>query len=140
MKTCCCCKADKPLSEFWPKQGKCIACKKESDIGRRRYREDRTGLNSTPAARARKRRWMAANRDPLKDAARRAVRNAIVSGVLTRPTECGECGLTAKRIDGINAIQAHHHNGYDHPLEVEWLCPKCHRIHDDAARAAQKEG
>lgn len=61
------------------------------------------------------------------DAARRKANHAIRSGVLVRPVECGRCGTTpAPTSDGRAAIQAHHHD-YNKPLEVEWLCAKCHR-------------
>lgn len=59
--------------------------------------------------------------------ARRAVRAAIKSGVLVRPDTCEKCGqIPARRVDGYSQIQAHHPD-YDKPLDVEWLCCKCHR-------------
>lgn len=28
---------------------------------------------------------------------------------------------------GLLKVEAHHYNGYDHPLDVVWLCPQHHR-------------
>lgn len=61
------------------------------------------------------------------DAAYRLVRNAIKRGELVRPSACQRCGcVPAPTSDGRAAIQAHHHD-YDKPLDVEWICAKCHR-------------
>ena len=54
----------------------------------------------------------------VKRKANRAVQRAIVSGKLIRPTSCEECG-SAGKIDA-------HHEDYSKPLEVNWLCKKCH--------------
>lgn len=77
MKICTACSEAKPADAFYSKTAQCIPCKKAKDKGRRRYRDDRVELNTTPAARARKRRWQQANRDPFKESARLAVRRAI---------------------------------------------------------------
>lgn len=61
-------------------------------------------------------KWNADN--PLKRKAQSAVRTAIRSGKLTKPTNCTECGIEAK-LDG-------HHPDYSKPFEVMWLCRKCH--------------
>jgi hypothetical protein len=45
---------------------------------------------------------------------------ALQSGELIKPDPCDRCGKNAKRIEG-------HHNIYCRPLEVEWLCLRCHR-------------
>lgn len=134
MKICNACHKEKPKEEFYSRTAQCIPCKKAKDFGRRRYREDRSGLNTTEAARERKRRWAKKNNDPIKSSARRAVREAVKKGILIRPEFCSDCRKTATRSDGVTAIQAHHHAGYDKPLEVTWLCPKFHKAHDDAAR------
>ncbi len=64
----------------------------------------------------------------IKAMAYRKVRSAIESGALTRPTFCSRCqAADTKEKSGRHTIQAHHHRGYNHPLDVEWLCPKCHR-------------
>lgn len=63
--------------------------------------------------------------------ARHAVYNAIRSGQLVRPDTCEECGETYPTQSGRAGIQAHHHKGYDHPLDVKWLCIPCHRDADD---------
>lgn len=52
-----------------------------------------------------------------------AVLNAIRTGALTRPATCSECG---KLPTGKSKIHGHHRD-YLKPLEVVWLCTKCHR-------------
>jgi hypothetical protein len=94
--------------------------------------------NTTEAARERKRRWASANRYPVKESARRELRNALKRGDILRPEKCETCGTKAVRSDGVTAIQGHHHN-YSKPLNVEWLCPSCHREVHDAAQSGGKE-
>lgn len=48
-----------------------------------------------------------------------AVQMAINSGALVRPSQCQACGRDGLKIHG-------HHRDYSKPLDVEWLCPKCH--------------
>lgn len=57
-------------------------------------------------------------RHPEKYAAKLAVRWAIKRGDIVRPDRCGKCAT-------IGQVQAHHHD-YTKPLDVEWLCQKCH--------------
>ncbi|MGA3803743.1 hypothetical protein ACI2T7_03570 [Ralstonia nicotianae] len=54
------------------------------------------------------------------------VKAAIKKGILSRPDACSKCGSSPKTKDGRSAIQGHHAD-YSKPLDVEWLCPKCHR-------------
>lgn len=56
--------------------------------------------------------------EPQKYKARNAVNNGIRDGYLARGTECFFCGTSER-------LQAHHHD-YSRPLDVFWLCPKCH--------------
>lgn len=54
---------------------------------------------------------------PEKVRARTAVRGALIAGRLLR-SPCQRCG----------ASKAHaHHHDYSKPLDVEWLCPSCHK-------------
>ena len=56
----------------------------------------------------------------------RKVRDAIKSGELKRPNKCVRCGQKdTKCSDGRSRIQAHHHD-YSRPLDVEWICARCH--------------
>ena len=55
---------------------------------------------------------------PFKAIAQNATNRAIRKGVLIRPNECSECLDICK-------AQAHHDN-YNKPLEVRWLCRMCH--------------
>jgi hypothetical protein len=71
------------------------------------------GQIAKAAATARSRR-----EEPKKWKARNAVNNAIRDGRLERGSACHFCG-TNKR------LQAHHED-YDHPLDVVWLCAGCH--------------
>lgn len=78
-----------------------------------------------------------------KDRARGAVRSALIRGRLVRPDRCQKCGQkppTAK--DGRSLIHAHHHKGYECPLDVEWLCVTCHfeedpRVNGEASGRAK---
>ena len=112
-----------------PRNTRCKACAKIADKGRIRYVYVPSS-NWTESARRRKRIWASLNKDPIKAAARTAVRRAIESGSLTRPELCSNCGNQCKRVDGVSAIQAHHYLGYSNHIEVKWLCPKCHRKAD----------
>ncbi len=46
---------------------------------------------------------------------------AVKSGTVTRATSCEDCGKIPKR-----ALHGHHED-YDKPLDVVWLCAQCHR-------------
>jgi len=52
---------------------------------------------------------------------------AIKKGRIIKPTSCEWCG-SAKR------IQAHHED-YNQPFEIDWLCEKCHRARHEVWRA-----
>ena len=60
-------------------------------------------------------------REPEKYRARYAVGNAIRDGRLSRPQECSSCNVSCEP-EG-------HHDNYDEPLNVRWLCRKCHTAH-----------
>lgn len=64
---------------------------------------------------------------PEKFVAHRAVAVAVRTGRLIKPKTCSKCGAGGW-------IQASH-DDYTKPLQIEWLCVKCHRIKDAAAYA-----
>lgn len=70
-------------------------------------------------------KWFNANRQRIYTANRagRAVRKAIQEGLLHRPDTCEKCGRTNCKIEAS-------HDDYTKPLEVEWLCVRCHRQKD----------
>lgn len=51
--------------------------------------------------------------------ARRRLHAAINRGVIVRPTQCSDCGTSDR------PIQAHHED-YNQPFNVKWLCSRCH--------------
>lgn len=59
------------------------------------------------------------------DWAQNKVERAVKSGRLLRPHKCSKCKQTKTFKDGRSGIQAHHCD-YNKPLEVLWLCQKCH--------------
>lgn len=71
------------------------------------------GLRAKAEATARSKR-----EEPEKWRARNAVKNAIRAGRLERGTCCHFCCASKN-------LQAHHED-YDHPLDVVWLCASCH--------------
>ena len=62
-------------------------------------------------------------REPEKKAANDLVAKAIKSGRLIKPLECSKC----KNIPPRRQLHAHHHDYYK-PLEIEWICSKCHGL------------
>jgi len=69
-----------------------------------------------PKQTARRQRIQREKRDQFR--AQHAVARAIDRGDLIRPATCDECHKEGKVIG--------HHEDYSKPLEVQWLCPKCH--------------
>ena len=59
------------------------------------------------------------------DRAHNLVEQAIVKGILIRKARCEICDDTGCFKDGRSKIQAHH-DDYNKPLNVRWLCQKCH--------------
>ena len=68
-------------------------------------------------------------RHPAKARAGQVVRNAVHRGTLAKPSTCEGCG---RKVDNPRDLHAHH-DDYDKPLEIEWLCRRCHneRHNDD---------
>jgi hypothetical protein len=66
----------------------------------------------------------------LRGAVQRTVAKAIREGAITRPLNCSECGVTGR-------IEAHH-DDYDQPMVIRWLCRPCHRCADMARRRREK--
>ena len=67
---------------------------------------------------------------------------ALIGGKIQRPSKCSACGANEQFKDGRTAIQAHHLD-YNKPLDVVWLCQKCHhewhKNHDVIARIEDGE-
>lgn len=56
--------------------------------------------------------------------ARQLLQRAVRDGKIVRPATCDGCGSKA-RVDG-------HHDDYNQPLTVRWLCRQCHLDHHRA--------
>lgn len=59
--------------------------------------------------------------NPIKDVASQAVRSLVATGKIIKPDQCSIC----LSIVGSKSIQGHHED-YSKPLEVIWVCVKCH--------------
>lgn len=143
MKTCFKCGTVKPLTDFYthPRMGdghlnKCIPCARkdvadrvakksatdpdwvESERQRHRAKQNRYRAEgrAMPTTKEIRQRWEM--RNPHKRRASMMVSAALKSGRLVRPMNCEKCGA-AGRIEG-------HHDDYSKPLQVRWLCTKCH--------------
>lgn len=62
--------------------------------------------------------WQKKNPDKVR--ATKIVANAIRTGVLKKPKKCSLCPRKNTRIHG-------HHEDYNKPLEVDWVCASCHK-------------
>lgn len=79
----------------------------------RKYLSTEAGKEATRRSRE---KWLA--QDPQRRAAHVILGNAVRDGRVQKPNCCSVCGSTG-RIQG-------HHPDYAYPLDVIWLCPKCH--------------
>lgn len=132
MKQCFKCGAEKPLTEFYRhpqmKDGhvnKCKECNKgdnrENRANKReKYVEYDRARSQTKARKEQRKRHQLArrSRSPKKYKANQAVSNAIRDGRLVRGI-CEVCG-SSERVEG-------HHDDYNKPLSVRWLCFSHHR-------------
>ena len=150
MKTCTECNEEKDLKEFYKHKSmldgylnKCKVCVKtrvnnhrvaniekimEYDRNRPNSRE-RVKKNSErierykkedpikyKKAQEQKNKWAKENRN--KNNAQQQARRAVFKGTIKRLYKCERCEET-ENLQG-------HHPDYSKPLEVLWLCPKCH--------------
>lgn len=83
--------------------------------------EVRKDYQKTEAGKLAKKRAIAAynKRYPMKYATHIITRNAVRDGKLFPATSCSVCNST-KKIEG-------HHDDYTKPMDVRWLCEKCHK-------------
>lgn len=148
MKECKTCLITKPLTEFYKHSAMadghinhCKECKRKKQLEirnnnleyyqeydrNRPNQEERTqktiARGKTEEGKAIKNKAMSAYKDkyPIKYKATRAVGNAVRDNRLIKPTICENCNTEKDKrlIHG-------HHSDYSKPLEVMWLCHKCH--------------
>lgn len=111
------CGLNKPPDQFrigcrGKESSPCIPCRA---VRSRRYSVlERRGKSSIVKGRTQK--WAKDNRE--KRAAHQAIGYAIRSGKIKRQP-CEKCG---------NGKSQAHHEDYGKPLEVKWLCAKCHKM------------
>lgn len=127
MKECFKCKTIKPLSDFYKHKAmadghlnKCKECTK-IDVKERRstnpavqeYDRNRGNRQDLEYLRDYRKRY------PKKYKAHSWVNNAVRRGQLLKKDDCEECGSSF-------ALEAHH-DDYDKPTQVRWLCSLCHK-------------
>jgi hypothetical protein len=132
MKVCRKCGEAKSLDEFYRMPGmrdgldsKCKQCARDAvKANRDQKHEQYLEYDRLRFTRPERKAQHAANgarhnaRHPDRRAARIAVSNAVRDGRLTKGP-CCKCGSTAR-------VEAHHHD-YSKPLDVRWVCFRCHR-------------
>src|SRR5258708_33826544 len=75
--------------------------------------------------------------EPEMERARKLLNEAVARGRIIRPSMCSRCGGSGVG-DRMAAIEGHHCD-YAKPLEVVWLCSKCHKAaHDVTPSNAEK--
>jgi ribosomal protein S27AE len=86
------------------------------------YQKTEAGRAAMTASRI---KWAVNNAE--KRAAHIILGNRVKSGSIKKPSECENCGQSHSKIHG-------HHHDYSKPLDVKWLCPKCHTAEHKKAR------
>lgn len=135
MKTCKRCGESKDITEFYKHSRMadgylsfCRSCTKA------RIRDERRANPEKHSERERARYTGARRERIIKDATERnartpekrhahyVVNNAVRDGRLIKPSACSKCDRSGVRLEG-------HHDDYSRPLDVVWLCCRCHRRH-----------
>ena len=146
MKVCRECNVEKPLTEFYKHSqmadghlNKCIPCVKsrvhkhrevhletireyDKKRGTKPHRvQARKDYQKTETGKLAKKRAMAAyyKRYPMTYAAHVITSNAVRDGRLFPAISCSVC-MQNEKIEG-------HHDDYTKPMDVRWLCEKCHK-------------
>ncbi len=134
MKACNDCSVTKPLTAFARdkslssgRRGKCRACTARADRAYNarlenmaRRKEVRQRWRCTPAGRASERRGNNARRYSGNNLLKARVRNKLRYAVKAGKVDREPCCLC-------DATPAHgHHDDYNKPLDVTWLCGPCH--------------
>ena len=129
-KRCFKCGKEKNLNEFYPHKqmtdghlGKCIECTKKDN---KLHRES----NPLPIYETRLRIH---KKNPTHYNANKVIEAALIAGEITKLSYCQGCGRTEDEV----VIHAHHNN-YQNPLDVIWVCPTCHRRLDRIRSAVEK--
>lgn len=152
MKTCFKCNEEKPLGQFYthPRMadghlGKCKECtkadsqrtldskkndpawvEKELERSAQKYLSRKARGIKTKQSPEAKKRWLANNKH--KNRAHWLLRDAVKRNEVTKGL-CEECGSTV--------VHAHH-DDYNKPYDVRWLCPKHHSAHHRAMNIMQR--
>ena len=136
IKGCFKCGQDKEISEFYKHSrmadghlNKCKECtkrdvRKDRQVSERARTYDRKRSQSPERKRKLNKltKRMRA-KFPEKYKARNKLYAAVRDGRLEKPEECSKCGEIPRQLEA-------HHEDYDKPLEVIWLCTRCHRVMD----------
>lgn len=138
MKPCKSCEKEKPDEDFYSGQKRCKECVKarvrdnyqKNKSHYQEYERKRANLPHRVKARENyaktdkgkksgnraKKKWL--DNNALKRAAHILVGNAVRDGKIEKPDKCSEC-FEIGPVDG-------HHDDYEKPMDVRWLCVKCH--------------
>jgi hypothetical protein len=124
--TCPKCTQLMAIEEFSVGASWCMVCVRESSRTNKSRSKDAISaqrLKHRDQYNAYYREWYRSggrNRDAAAQRAQGIVARAILAGLLTRPASCAKCG-------GVNSRIEAHHKDYRQPLNVWWLCRRCHR-------------
>lgn len=100
--------------EYYKEYDRCRGMLPNRVESRRIYSQTEEGKEKHRKA---KKKWTESN--IVKKAASTIIGNALRSGKIIKPELCEICEIKHERIHG-------HHDDYAYPMEVRWLCPKCH--------------
>lgn len=68
--------------------------------------------------------------------AQHVVEMALKKGIISRPDRCQECGGMTEFKNGRHGLEGHH-DDYNKPLKVRWLCRVCHHKWHEQNRAVR---